>query len=300
MLTPEWIDDSEYSTLPAEVRQSHGDGLTVFYLPLRDGCCCEGIEAEMARLESGAMQLLFLRRVRSIHLYRPSVTTSLVAEGRPSGTLVPLDGSQRIRIEQKLLGSKLHRNLSQSSEETRCTEFDFEIETCEDVTVAVPCLEEPLPQQIYVCLLVRAVGFRFGVNAPFELVANRSDLHRSTHNSHRRDSGTKAFLDLCRNRDTVSGQALAYLGSEPSDPFWQPVRAAILAGLREGAIPCVSTETGSRAAPRDCILRGGSHAAKWVPGSLLEEACVLSFVAQSNPCGHSPTFKCEVVVTPSS
>lgn len=76
----------------------------------------------------------------------------------------------------------------------------------------------------------------------------------------------------------MASRALEYLGTEPAEPFWMPVRQHILEELRN--LACVATESG-QAVPDQCLLRGSLPAAQWIPNDLLQEASGLSFVDKS-------------------
>lgn len=118
------------------------------------------------------------------------------------------------------------------------------------------------------------------MHAPFHLTASRADLHRSPENTQRRDAIAPAFLHGCQANQEVAANALKYLGTEPAEPFWLPVRAAILAGLR--SVACVMTESGP-VKPDGSLVRGEDPIAKWVPDGLLFDACGLRFATGDNP-----------------
>eukprot|EP00931_Biecheleriopsis_adriatica_P088085 TRINITY_DN62472_c0_g1_i1.p1 TRINITY_DN62472_c0_g1~~TRINITY_DN62472_c0_g1_i1.p1 ORF type:complete len:1724 (+),score=351.69 TRINITY_DN62472_c0_g1_i1:677-5173(+) len=258
MITPEWIEDEEYSKLPAEVQAAHSAGSTVFYLPLAEGRSVRSIEQEMRIMEEDAAQLLFLRRIKELCLSCGSREVKLRAEGK-----------NRAR---KVL---LHRMPGDA--EAELEEVDFEVATSGQVMVALPIVQseaEPPPQRIFAFLPVRPVGFRFAVHAPFELIASRGDLHRSPSNACLRDSVGPAFLAACQSNPDVASRALQYLGDEPADPFWLRVRCSILEGLRN--VACIQCADGL-VEPGRCILRGELPAARWVPDDILLAACGASF-----------------------
>ncbi|CAE8612650.1 unnamed protein product [Polarella glacialis] len=279
MLTPEWIDDAEYKDLPAEVQAAHADGDTVFYLPLADAEVAGRIEVEMRAMESDATPLLFLRRLQQLELCGATGSqVHLSAELLQKGEL--RTGTRTWRSAGDNNNSNNNREGPMESSES-VTQMPFEVSKQEDVTVAFQLAPEPVPQRIFAFLPVRAVGFRFAAHAPFELTASRAELHMSSENLRRRGLIAAAFLQACRSSADVGARALEYLGSEPIESFWLPVRASILAGLEQ--VACVQTEDGL-AAPGECVLRGACAAAKWVPQSLLRKACGLSFAADAkNP-----------------
>lgn len=77
------------------------------------------------------------------------------------------------------------------------TESRFQVESYEDVTVALPLELDPKAQRVFAYLPVRSVGFKFAIQAPFHLTASRADLHRSPENLRRRNCVAKAFIKAC-------------------------------------------------------------------------------------------------------
>ncbi|CAE8595377.1 unnamed protein product [Polarella glacialis] len=273
MITPEWIDDAEYALLPAEVRAVHQKGSTVFFLPLKGPQTARSIEAEMHVMQSDAAQLLFLRRIKQISLTSPG--HGLVQLSRPGhgvGYRVIIDGSS-CQVGQE----KQHLEADHS----QVLEVEFEVCAQDGVVVALPLVEDPVPQRVFAFLPVRPVGFRFAAHAPFHLTASRDDLHRSAANSRLRDAIAPAFLQACTQSSAASERALKYVGTEPADPFWFSVRSTILAGLQ--GVPCIQTSHGL-VEPRRCLLRGDAVAAKWVPDDILFEACGLHFADDASLC----------------
>jgi len=271
MLTPTWIDDAEYELLPEEVRAAHAEGETVFFLPLTNPHYVPSIITEFDAIGSDAAQLLFLRRLQTVRLCSHGGHTecrAVVEDGRRIATLC-----QRTHMPRDI-------DKVAEAESEEITETLFECCTHEDVTVALPVMEEPPPYKVFAFLPVRPVGFHFAVNAPFHLTASRADLHRSIENLRRRDAIACAFLRACQANEDVAPLALKYLGSEPCEPFWLPVRTSILEGLK--GIACVITEHGY-AEPQQCVLRGDTPAAKWVTDRLLHCACGLEFASDANP-----------------
>jgi len=271
MLTPTWIDDTEYELLPDEVRAAHAEGETVFFLPLTNSHSAPSIRAEFNAIGSDAAQLLFLRRLQAVRLWSHGgcmECRAVVEDGRRTATVC-----QRTHMPRDV-------NKVAEAESEEVTETLFECCTHEDVTVALPVMEEPPPYKVFAFLPVRPVGFHFAVNAPFHLTASRADLHSSIENLRRRDAIACAFLRACQANEDMAPLALKYLGSEPCEPFWLPVRTSILEGLK--AIACVITGHGY-AEPRQCVLRGDTLAAKWVTDSLLYGACGLEFASDANP-----------------
>lgn len=73
------------------------------------------------------------------------------------------------------------------------------------------------------------MGFGFALHCDcFDLVANRSDLHRtSLANRAVRDALPEAFAAAC-GCPTVSQRALQLLGEPVAEPFWRLAREGIL------------------------------------------------------------------------
>jgi len=268
MLTPESLSDAEYLALPLEVREAHQAGNTVFFLPLSTPKCVASIEGEMALMESDVAQLLFLRRLREIHLKGHCKEEACVS----------VLGDEDLRKATLSLRKSVESESAAAAEER--VETHFEVCRQGDVTVAVPLEDEPPSQRVFAFLPVRCVGFRFAVHAPFHLTASRTDLHRSLINTQFRNAIAPAFLSACQANEDVAVSALKFLGTEPTEVFWLPVRTAILSGLQ--GIACIMTESGC-AAPEGCVLRGEDPAMHWLPESLLQEACGLSFATTANP-----------------
>jgi len=265
MLTPEWIQDEEYVTLPDEVKQSHAAGNTVFFLPLNDAQAVSSIVEEMKVMEEDDTQLLFLHRIREIHFSRAVQGQDCV-----------------VRQEMNETEHLVRRSTTKkSAESTGCTVEDFAVQTqfevrsLRGVTVAFPLVLEPPPQRLFAVLPVRAVGFHFAVQAPFHLTASRAELHRSPVNVQLRNAVAPAFLEACKATSQIANQALKYLGTEPTDVFWIPVRTEILASLQ--GIKCIATQAGL-AEPSRCLMRGDDPVAALVPDDLLVQACGLFFV----------------------
>lgn len=278
MLTPQWLEDSEVSKLPSEVREAHSRGDTVFYLPLSDPSkSVPSIRTEMQTIQTDSAQLLFLRRVTEISLKGDWAAEEESEQFVDAWARIMVAGSQdpraattRQRFQQT--GSEPPVLLEEIT--TR-----FQISSHEDVLVALPKVEEPPPQRVFAFLPVRSVGFRFAIQAPFHLTASRADLHRSPENLRRRNAVAPAFIKACQANSELAAQAVEFLGTEPADHFWLPIRQSLVEALQN--LACVVTEDGSTLEPGRCLLRGGLPAARWVPSEVLEEALGLRFVAQS-------------------
>lgn len=296
MLTPTWLSEEDLRRLPSEVLDAHQRGETVFYLPLADpGSSLPSIRTEMQTMEADFAQLLFLRRVMQISL-RGDFTANagdsmVVMSAQLSHTGLRTSTScQVFKKEEHSYGLESEQTTS------------FEVNSHEDVVVALPLVLDanPPPQRVFAFLPVRSVGFRFAIQAPFHLTASRADLHRSPENLRRRNAIAPAFIKACQQKFDIASHALEYLGTEPAEPFWMPVRQHILEELRN--LACVATESG-QAVPEQCLLRGNSPAAQWIPNFLLQEACGYSFVDGNaelatlrelgvRECGHEELVAC--------
>ncbi|CAE7321472.1 NOV [Symbiodinium microadriaticum] len=231
MLTPQWLEDSEVSMLPSEVREAHSRGDTVFYLPLSDPSkSVPSIRTEMQTIQADSAQLLFLRRVTEISLKGDWAAEEQSEEFADAWARIMVAGSQdpraattRQRFQQT--GSEPPVLLEEVT--TR-----FQISSHEDVLVALPKVEEPPPQRVFAFLPVRSVGFRFAIQAPFHLTASRADLHRSPENLRRRNAVAPAFIKACQANSELAAQAVEFLGTEPADHFWLPIRQSIVEALQ--------------------------------------------------------------------
>eukprot|EP00931_Biecheleriopsis_adriatica_P054650 TRINITY_DN32182_c0_g1_i1.p1 TRINITY_DN32182_c0_g1~~TRINITY_DN32182_c0_g1_i1.p1 ORF type:complete len:1896 (+),score=393.74 TRINITY_DN32182_c0_g1_i1:177-5690(+) len=273
MLTPEWIEESTYLDLPEEVRSAHGAGKTVFYLPLAEPeSSMASIRAEMQAIQDDSAQLLFLRRLRALSLSGYVAAEGGAHQGELEVRMTAITGRDNGKPAATLC-QRLHRDKDnpQKSNVLEETETQFEVFSHEDVSVALPLLSELQPQRVFAFLPVRSVGFRFAIQAPFHLTASRADLHRSPENLRRRNAVAPAFIGACRACPDTAARALEYLGMEPAEAFWVPVREQIVEGLKD--LACVATEGGSPAEPAKCLLRGRLPAARWVTNDLLAQAC---------------------------
>eukprot|EP00930_Biecheleria_cincta_P023326 TRINITY_DN16877_c0_g1_i2.p1 TRINITY_DN16877_c0_g1~~TRINITY_DN16877_c0_g1_i2.p1 ORF type:complete len:1975 (+),score=405.78 TRINITY_DN16877_c0_g1_i2:265-6189(+) len=285
MLTPSWLAQAEYEALPEDVREAHERGLTVFYLPLADpGESVPSIRAEMQAIDTEAAQLLFLRRLREIYI-RGGLEVSPAAETDADETVARVSilnaksssspCSAATVVHERLLLPLSSTGSGPTQATGRMTsrqETKFTVYSHQDVSVALPFVEEPQPQRVFAFLPVRSVGFRFAVQAPFHLTASRADLHRSSDNLRRRDAVAPAFIGALRCNPEIAAHALRYLGTEPAEAFWLSVRQNILQELQGFA--CVMPEDGGIAMePGHCLLRGSMPAASWLSNELLGQVC---------------------------
>lgn len=268
MITPTYVEDEEYESLPAEVREAHGDGNTVFFLPLASTEAASSIEGEMDKMSRDFAQPLFLRRIRRLCFSKAvgvNVELSLsagvheVGEGQVSvtrqTTRAPDASSYR-------LWSQLDRVV-------------FDIIRAGDVTLAFPLVDDLVAQCIYSFLPVRNVGFNFAVNSHFGLTSDRCNFHCSKENIELRSLIAPAFIRACQTNPDIAARALEYLGKEPVDSCWYHVRERILHELQ--VLECIRAEDGRMVAPQVVVTRGSDPVSKWVPDWLLFEACGLHF-----------------------
>ena len=173
-MTPTWLTDAELEKLPTPVQDAHRNGGTVIYLPLSTGS--EAIAEAFDRLCEHNVTLLFLKKLRHIRL------------GYASGRAVCLE-----RVENDELGQsiRLTRSLQEAGEDRqdaaevfRYMVHPFEVKGTDPdgglmLRLAFPSTgDETAPRMaVHVGLPVRSVGFHFAIDAPFDLVASRADLH---------------------------------------------------------------------------------------------------------------------------
>ncbi|CAE7523838.1 NOV [Symbiodinium natans] len=248
-VTPTWLDGAELSTLPAQVRRSHSEGKTVFFLPLRRAGLASAISQEMNELASGGRaSLLFLRRLRCIELLDQlaSAPRRLQRTGdtsTASQTADPLRSCSVI-LEQQQEPGKVQRQEHRYMVYRHLAAVESEAVQSMHVELVLafpmPSSEEE-PETFSRCeplfrfLPIRMVGYGFALHCDcFDLVANRSDLRRgSLPNRVVRDSLPQAFVRACQASPHISRRALALLGEPVADPFWKVARECILEQLSD-------------------------------------------------------------------
>ncbi|CAE7913043.1 NOV [Symbiodinium necroappetens] len=294
-VTPTWLTSSELATLPAEVQRGHAQGKTVLFLPLRSAGLASAISQEMDELASqGRASLLFLRRLRCIELLGQAASTPrLLRSGdRSASEMTPEPMEVRscsVVIEQHEPAQEhqehrylVYRHLApvaSGSLQSMNAELVLAFPVLDEAETCSRC--EPL----FCSLPIRMVGFGFALHCDcFDLVANRSDLHRgSLPNQVVRDALPQAFARACQASPEISRRALTLLGEPVADPFWRVSREGILEQLSD--VSCVQTSTGDFRRPCEVLLRGlGAlrRASDLFPAALISLSCKKSLCESSD------------------
>eukprot|EP00931_Biecheleriopsis_adriatica_P032589 TRINITY_DN19008_c0_g1_i1.p1 TRINITY_DN19008_c0_g1~~TRINITY_DN19008_c0_g1_i1.p1 ORF type:complete len:1471 (-),score=337.13 TRINITY_DN19008_c0_g1_i1:128-4540(-) len=283
-VTPTWVTDGELLALPQAVRDAHREGGTVVYLPLEKESAAQGIADAFDKLCEQNVTLLFLKRLQHIGLTYPDGSQvwlrqegSDVRKAQTSASGAQESGSD------ELFRYALH---SFERPQARVPVADAGKGAC--IRLAFPLSESssgPPPMAAHVGLPVRHVGFRFAVDAPFDLVASRGDLHEGSAVNHELcELIPEAFVDfMTGSGQFLSARARSYLGTEVASSLWQAVREKLVASLAH--VACVLTEDGDMARPSECLERPhdavGLAASHVVPPLLLELSCGRRFAASA-------------------
>ena len=313
-VTPTWLEDSELEKLPKPVQDAHQSAGTVIYLPLRTGS--DSIAEAFDRLCQHHVTLLLLKQLRRIQLEYPG------------GNIVCLERLERAGLVQSIsmLGS---REPAESQEEKEAKMFQymvhpFQVQGVDPggpvvMRLVFPIADCPPRMSVHVGLPVRCVGFHFAVDAPFDLVASRADLHEgvlsrvatfqaldfdfamlsvfngffttalrrgSTVNQILCNAIPQAFGDfLAGPGHDVSCQAMRFVGCEAAPrPIWQHVRTKLVDSLLH--VACIRTEEGAVAKPEECFERPQHPlrvaASQLIPAKLLQLSCGRSFASSSS------------------
>eukprot|EP00439_Symbiodinium_sp_Y106_P077559 s1202_g16.t1 len=171
-----------------------------------------------------------------------------------------------------------------------------------ELVLAFPVLDDAETcsrcEPLFCSLPIRVVGFGFALHCDcFDLVANRSDLHRgSLPNQVVRDALPQAFARACQASPEISRRALTLLGEPVADPFWRVSREGILAPwLSFALLACesredrsqgsVQTSTGDFRRPCEVLLRGNGalrRASDLFPAALISLSCKKSLCESSD------------------
>ncbi|CAE8597622.1 unnamed protein product [Polarella glacialis] len=228
-VTPTWLPSDSLQALPAEVRTAHAAGRTVLFLPLRSPGFSAAIAREMDELEGqGRAALLFLRRLSCLELLREGqaprvVLRRLAKDARSYQCEVAGLQSTAILIESEKEGqrtSQLHKYLTYRHRVNASLDCVGDPVGADMVLAFVqqpPEMPSPKSEEaskaeaeakddvgtrlepLFCSLPIRMVGFGFALHCDcFDLVANRSDLHRgSVVNRAVRDALPSAFAAAC-------------------------------------------------------------------------------------------------------
>jgi len=313
-VTPTWVGTKELARLPAEVLAAHKGGGTVVYLPLRPGAAAS-VSLALEHLEAHHACLLFMRRVRHLEIEYPD-GRGATYERKGDGCEVEVHKHQRVDDEPGAVD--VHRYLVYNQEvQLPFGDFDYlklafplvhsagggggteednvggsyglscEPQSADTIKTTEP--KGPPLQAIYCGPPVRRIGFHFAINGPFDLIANRGDVHEgSVINKILCEAIPVAFASALRtHKDEIGGRTLSFIGHEAIDGLWRRVRVRILASLQGTA--CVPVEEGGLAAPEDCVLRPSgavaAAAARLIPSELLRKACGKRFAVSDGELG---------------
>ncbi|CAE7863474.1 NOV [Symbiodinium microadriaticum] len=295
-VTPTWLTSSELATLPAEVQRGHAQGKTVLFLPLRSAGLASAISQEMDELASqGRASLLFLRRLRRIELLGQAASTPrLLRSGdRSASEMTPEPMEVRscsVVVEQHEPAQEVHQEHRYLVYRHLAPVASGYLQSMNaELVLAFPVLDEAETcsrcEPLFCSLPIRMVGFGFAFHCDcFDLVANRSDLHRgSLPNQVVRDALPQAFARACQASPEISRRALTLLGEPVADPFWRVSREGILEQLSD--VSCVQTSTGDFRRPCEVLLRGlGAlrRASDLFPAALISLSCKKSLCESSD------------------
>ena len=150
-----------------------------------------------------------------------------------------------------------------------------------DITLAFPDAEHLQPQEIFTFLPVCQSGLPFAVNAQFELVSSRQQVHEdSLQNQFLRDQIAPTFLDALDACDYLKQRVGDVLtAAQVMAPFWQPVVADIVACMR--STPCILTESGKFVLPKAALRRPVEVDSGLVHNTALRRSLGVEFVDSS-------------------
>ncbi|CAJ1377697.1 unnamed protein product [Effrenium voratum] len=266
-VTPTWLTDKDLTELPAQVREAHAHGGTVIYLPLHAGF--SGTVDAFDQLCEHRVTLLFLKQLHRIHFHYPDGKKVLIQREAETqeGHCVSVKSADSRSLEEHRHFAIHHFSLPKEEEsaEQISIRLAFPLET-----------EAFSAMAVHVGLPVRPVGFGFAIDAPFDLVASRADLHEgSALNQLICKNIPKAFQEFMAGH-WLSHKAMMLLGTEVVPrPIWQHVRRELVEALTQ--VPCVETESGTLEPPKRCLARPKAplarQASKLIPLELLLASC---------------------------
>lgn len=289
-VTPTWLGTKDLQKLPVEVQEAHRKGGTVIYLPLSSGCT--GVSEAFDLLREHQVTLLFLRRLKRISMRYVDGRTVTMEEASCE------DGSHAVRVTDSENGSEgffryaIHQHELPDQKDVMRLAFPLDIKDM----ASMPSMA------MHVGLPVRAVGFCFAVDAPFELVASRSDLHEgSPLNRLLCDAIPVAFRNFLTGDgdllDREAAQAARYLGVDVLPGPWQQLRKELVKCLND--ICCIRTEQGELCLPKQCLERPkcvvAFKASQLIPNDLLMRSCQRSFVQTARETSTAETSSVEVL-----
>eukprot|EP00435_Cladocopium_sp_Y103_P048361 s1194_g14.t1 len=268
LVTPTNLSDEEMEALPAPVREAKAAGNTVMFLPLRSKSDALAVDVELRHIAAQHLCLAFLRRLRRVRLrftegsmllqrseadlaklYFPGAS-NLVAVKITEFTEA---GEKRTQMPEYVLH---HHDVALPGETVALTlafPVAFALDTTQGSEEDEELFKAPL-QPLFTFLPVKVVGFRFAIQGPFDLTADRGNLHgKSQRNRSLCASVPLAFQAALQKLPGLRCRALDLLGQETPEATWLLVRGQLLEVLKE--VECIPTEPdGQLARPGECLL----------------------------------------------
>ena len=291
LVTPANLSEEEIEALPAPVRKAKAAGNTVMFLPLRSKGDALAVDAELHHIAAQHLCLAFLRRLRRVQLrfvkgsmilqrseadmaklYFPGASnlvavriTEFTEAGEESRTQTPeyVLHHHDVALESETVALSLAFPVAFALETTQAAEDD-------------ELFKAPL-QPLFTFLPVKVVGFRFAIQGPFDLTANRGNLHgKSQRNRSLCASVPLAFQAALQCLPGLRSHALDLLGQETPEATWLLVRGQLLEVLQD--VECIPTEPdGQLALPGECLLPAEdpklADAMQHLPPGVLWEHC---------------------------
>lgn len=319
-VTPTWLSDKELKRLPIPVQDAHRQGGTLIYLPLFSGV--SGIVEAFDNLLQNHATLLFLKRLCRISFGYPDGKQIRIQRvlGEEDHFIYmteqgePGEQSSEQNVSLTALHPKDSNDSTGSNSNGTCDGNAFQCFRYAmhhfrvpegDVKAALGQPDEitlrlafPLDRgedlsvmAVHVGLPVRAVGFCFAIDGPFDLVASRRDLHEgSAVNRLICDAIPDAFREFMATAPRMGSMAMKLVGADVVPrPLWLHVRQKLLESLAQ--VACVLTECGEVCAPSSCIERPkhplALRASELIPPKLLKISCGRSFASSSLGSGYS-------------
>ncbi|CAK9058891.1 unnamed protein product [Durusdinium trenchii] len=292
LVTPTNLSDEEVESLPPAVKEAKAAGNTVMFLPLRSNGDALAVDAELHHIAAQHLCLAFLRRLRRVRLVFAEGSMLLQRSAADMAKLYFPGASNLVAVKMTEFteaGEKsrtqmpeyvLHHHEVSLQGETATLTLAFPVAFALDTTQRSEeddeLLKAPL-QPLYTFLPVKVVGFRFAIQGPFDLTADRGNLHgKSTRNRSLCASVPVAFKAALQNLPGLRSRALDLLGQETPEATWLLVRGQLLEVLKD--VECIPTEPdGQLARPGDCLLPPEepklAEAMQHLPPQVLWEHC---------------------------
>jgi hypothetical protein len=268
------------------------DGVnTCIFLPRRQSA---GHSLQINEKFDGTM-LLFLRNLQRITVFEEGIERRVWVE---QGEIVKTDDERgvlsvcKLHDERRPLGTPGAAGVDGAAVRTSTTTYRVYRRSgialpphlgpgTTEITLAFPDNDVLEPQQIFTFLPVCHSGLPFAVNAQFELVSSRQQVHEdSLQNQFLRDEIAPtlvAALDACEPLKQRLGDLLA--AATASSPFWAPVVTDIVDRIR--STPCLLTESGRYVLPEAAIRRPINVDSALVRNTALARGCGVEFVDSS-------------------